>query len=818
MAINRQRAAQELLARRAARNNIIDYAQTISVPGRPVEETDDDCSEQMIAIEAPLAEHHKLILNAIDECSQTPYGRLMIFMPPGSAKALALDTPIPTPEGWCNIGDLKIGDKVFDENGDVCNVTWVSQVWKNRPVYKVKTDCGDEIIADEKHEWLVRLCGKRLVFKLKETWQLDKTRAKRPMIKKAEALNLPDVSLPIEPYLLGVWLGDGHSAGMRITSSVEDQPWLIGELHRLGYSTSSSKRQETLFSVLGVRKLFVELDLINDPEHKTYGRKHIPSIYLRASQQQRLHLLQGLIDTDGTVCKKRGCSTFCNTNLELAQQVRELVRSLGVKAGWSESRAILNGKDCGIAYKVSFYLENSARMPRKAMYCRNQKRTPNTYIDVSYSEVADTVCIEVDSKSHLFLAGKSMTPTHNSTYASVVFPSYYLGKNPNSPLILASYNTGLAKKIGRKIRSIIKQLKYKAIHGTQLKNDSRAAHDFELENKSSFMAAGLLAGITGNRAKGFIIDDPVRSRKDANSKPIMDSIYNEYADSVRTRLLPKGFVVLIQTRWSLNDLAGRILPTSWNGESGNILCQDGMTWRVLCLQARCENDTDPLGRQRGEYLWPDWFDEIHWRQLEAVPRTWFALCQQLPRVEAGNFFKPEKMPVIDKKALPNRLQFVRAWDLASTEGDGDYTVGVLLAYDHKSGHSYIMDVVRGQWSPDDVYTTIKNTALMDGSHVKIRLPQDPGQAGKSQKNSFMRLLRGYSLFIDSVSGSKDTRATPLAAQSNLGNVSIVNGDWNYVFIDELRNFDPDSTNQTDDQVDAASDAFNHFNRQKIGFM
>ena len=384
------------------------------------------------------ARHHCRVIEELEGLASGRFDRLMLLLPPGSAKALALDTPIPTPEGWCAMGNLRVGDRVFDENGQPCSVVRVSPVWRDRPVYRVRTDCGDEIIADADHEWRVRLCRKPRLplignalslaralpnrddqtsrFKLKRTWELARTRSKRPLIERAKALELPEAELPIEPYLLGVWLGDGNSAGLRITSSLEDQPWLRGELARLGHLTSDSP-VPTLFGVVGVRARFAALGLLNDPMHSTFGEKHIPPAYLRASSSQRLALLQGLVDTGGTVYRKKGSVTFTSTRLRLASAVRELVRSLGVKAGWFEGRAMLKGRDCGPIYRVNFYHAHAARMPLKAALCRDQHRTPDTYVDMEPAGTGDTVCMEVDSPSHLFLCGRSMTPTHNSTYA-----------------------------------------------------------------------------------------------------------------------------------------------------------------------------------------------------------------------------------------------------------------------------------------------------------------------------------------------------------------------------------------------------------------
>jgi hypothetical protein len=184
----------------------------------------------------------------------------------------------------------------------------------------------------------------------------------------------------------------------------------------------------------------------------------------------------------------------------------------------------------------------------------------------------------------------------------------------------------------------------------------------------------MLSGLTGNRAHGIVLDDPVRGREQADSEVVRDKVFDAYEDDLKTRLVPGGWIVLIQTRWHEDDLAGRILPEAWQGESGSIACRDGNTWDVLCLQARCETDTDPLGRAKGEYLWPEWFDRKHWSQYESNPRTWASLYQQMPVPPEGDLFKPERLVVVD--ILPTTyIDWVRGWDLASIEGDGDWTAG-----------------------------------------------------------------------------------------------------------------------------------------------
>lgn len=225
-----------------------------------------------------------------------------------------------------------------------------------------------------------------------------------------------------------------------------------------------------------------------------------------------------------------------------------------------------------------------------------------------------------------------------STYASVVFPSYYLGEEGRRRLILTSYGADLARKMGRRTRSIIRQARYKRIFDATLSDESSAAEQFLLTNGSEYMASGLLGGITGNRADGAIVDDPVSGREDAESETMRQKTWDAYHDDLLYRLVPGGWLVLIMTRWNADDIAGRILPEEWNGESGEFDCRDGRRWRVLSLQAKCETTTDPLNRKLGEYLWPQWFDREYWIEAERNPRTWNSLFQQRPRPTEGAYF------------------------------------------------------------------------------------------------------------------------------------------------------------------------------------
>lgn len=252
-------------------------------------------------------------------------------------------------------------------------------------------------------------------------------------------------------------------------------------------------------------------------------------------------------------------------------------------------------------------------------------------------------CIETDRGRAMIFAPPGSA---KSTYGSVVAPAWAMGKWPGFQTILASYATGIAVKQSRKVRAICTDPAYSSLWpgNPTIREDQRAVDDWSMTNSSSMMAAGLLAGITGNRADFIPIDDPIANREQADSAQIREKIYQEYIDTAMTRLKPKGSALIIQTRWHEEDLSGAILPLDYNGESGLIKCRDGQVWDVLCLQAECERADDPLGRKIGEFIWPEWFSKEHWstwRDNPRAARTWAALYQQRPAPFSGIHFNRE---------------------------------------------------------------------------------------------------------------------------------------------------------------------------------
>jgi predicted phage terminase large subunit-like protein len=759
------RAAEILLERQAAKRSLIAFT--------------DYTFPAYVA-----AEHHKLIAAKLEAVERGEIDRLMINMPPRHGKALAIDTPIATPSGWARIGDLRPGDKVFGDTGECCNVVAVSEVWRNRPVYRVITDDGDEIIADAEHEWLVRLCRKRPVFRLKTTKQLaERTSSRAPMIAAQGALHLPHVDLPVDPYVFGVWLGDGRTDSSAICSADDE---LIDEIARIeGDCNEYAPSGRTRHVRIGphYRNGATQAETLQGRLRAlgVLGAKRIPTMYARASTGQRLSLLQGLVDTDGYVAAD-GQIEFCSTSAALADDVKELVHSLGHKASIIVGRAVCNGKDCGPKYRVMFYMAGAARLKRKAVKTRHGARAFRRYVTFEPAGIADTVCIEVDSASHMFLAGKSMLPTHNSELASRRFPAWFLGRHPDRSIIAASYNSDLATDFGRQVRNIIASEEFGRLFDVGLSDDSRAANRWNTAAGGGYVAAGVGTAITGRGADILLIDDPLKDREEADSELQRNKVWDWYTSTAYTRLAPGGRIIVIQTRWHEDDLSGRLLADEARG---------GDKWDVLEL---------PAINDAGEALWPDFYPlPVLERYRSVLPaRDWSALYQQRPTPDEGDYFKREWFRYYD--TVPQHLRTYGASDYAVTAKGGDYTVHIVAGVD-PDDNLYVLDVWRSQ---AESHVWVETYLDLIARWKPLKWAQEQGQIIKSLGPFIDRRMRERRIYcaqepMTSVA-DKPTRSRSFQARAAMGKVYLPhNAPWVADLVGEMLTF---PAGKHDDQVDA----------------
>ena len=213
-----------------------------------------------------------------------------------------------------------------------------------------------------------------------------------------------------------------------------------------------------------------------------------------------------------------------------------------------------------------------------------------------------------------------------STYGSVYFPEYFVGRNPQLSVIAASHTAELAERFGRRVRNGVDDIQFKNLFNVQLAADSTAAGRWGTNHGGEYTAVGVGGSVTGRRGDLIVVDDPVRSREDADSERVREKTWDWWVNDLMTRLKPGGRIVVIMTRWHEDDLAGRLLE------------REPQRWKVIKLPM-IAGDEDPLGREPGERLWKEWFTDEMVQQAQSDPRSWISLYQQEPRPAEGAEFK-----------------------------------------------------------------------------------------------------------------------------------------------------------------------------------
>ncbi|MFH2114397.1 MAG: phage terminase large subunit [Spirochaetota bacterium] len=388
-----------------------------------------------------------------------------------------------------------------------------------------------------------------------------------------------------------------------------------------------------------------------------------------------------------------------------------------------------------------------------------------------------------------------------STYGSVVSPAWAMGKFPGLKIILSSYGSDLARRHGRRARQIVKQPQYQAIFGTKLSSDTAAADEWALTNGSEYVACGILSGITGHRAHGIIIDDPIKGRQEADSETVRERTWSVYQEDLRTRLIPGGWEIVIQTRWHESDLSGRLLPEEYEGESGLIRCRDGRDWYVVCLPAQCDRHDDPIGRKVGDYLWPEWFVPGHFEPFQSQPRTWNALFQQRPQPEEGTFFQRAWFKRYRQGEQPRFLHIYGSSDYATGDNEGDYTDHAVLGVD-ETGDIWVLD-----WWHKQATTDVWIDTQLD--LIKTWAPfcwfEEAGVIKKAIRPFQERRMQERGIYcrhewIPPVA-NKPTRARGFQARAAAGKVHVPEGEIGDLIIDQFIRF---PTGAHDDAVDTMS--------------
>lgn len=643
--------------------------------------------------------HHKHLSKLLVELAAGEKDRITVSIAPRMGKLCADDTPIFTPDGWRRHGDLRVGDYVFHPSGVPVRVLAVSP--KAPANMRVQLSTGDVIYCHEAHEWTVKQAG-AAGWRTMETQQLMSRALRSEKGRRNYGLPLvhtfqtPDIPLPMDPYMLGVWLGDGSKGYGRIYVAPAGRP-VVAEVVARGYTVSAEHVHATTgvsTVVFGGAKYhggrlsqeLTSLDLKND--------KHIPEIFLRAGTRQKLELLAGLIDTDGSV-DKNGRYVFFNANERLARGVMSLVRSLG----WYAYMSVVAPRtsSSGVAgkqpvYQVGFHPQQPlpCQIPHK-QHRRNAVRRMVGIDAITYDPCGKVGhCIQVDSPDGLYVVGENHAVTHNSHMVSTYYPAWFIGKYPNQQIMLVSHTTDLAVDFGRKVRNVVDSAKFREVFpGVALAADSKSAGRWNTSHGGVFFATGVGSALAGRGADLLIIDDP-HSEQDilAGNYEVFDKAYDWYAFGARTRLMPGGRVAIVATRWSPDDLIGRVIKDSQMNE-------DADQWEVVEFPAILPS---------GAALWPEWWP------LEALERTkasmphhqWAAQYLQQPTSEEGAIVKREWWQEWRSEKPPQCDIIIVSWDTAHEKNNrSDYSActiwGVWQNEEDGVNHLILLDAFKGRW-------------------------------------------------------------------------------------------------------------------------
>ena len=402
----------------------------------------------------------------------------------------------------------------------------------------------------------------------------------------------------------------------------------------------------------------------------------------------------------------------------------------------------------------------------------------------------------------------SMPPRHGkSRLVSEATIPWFIEKFPGRNIIYASYNSEQAEKFGRPARDVI--LSNPNLFTQRIRKDAKRVDMFITESGSECYFLGLNSGATGKGAHLLIVDDYIKGIEEAMSPAHLQKLWLNFTANLDSRLEKDATVIIVATRWAKKDLIGRII----NHPNEEIRRR----WEYIKFPAIATSN-DILGRKPGDPLFPERFgldrlDEI--RQMREGTFLWNSLYQQEPiddisSIANGDWVIVEDITRIEYEQPPVN---VRAWDMAATQGGGDYTTGVKMEANDKV--AYITDIRRAQLSPSRIEDLIRKTAELDGQQTTILIEQEPGSQGKALiEHLTNNILHEFTVIPVPVGGkSQIVRVQPFLAAVEFGRVRIASPggrrvNWVATFIDEFDEYPPSASGH-DDQVVAASIAFNY---------
>jgi predicted phage terminase large subunit-like protein len=464
----------------------------------------------------------------------------------------------------------------------------------------------------------------------------------------------------------------------------------------------------------------------------------------------------------------------------------------------------------------------------------HQRMTAEQYDPHSWLRKLEQEVLTMFSRPGVEILIVSVPPQEGkTTYFGLYLPGWYLGRHPGHQVILVSYNETQAGKWGLRTRELLRRFG-PDLFDIKINPTSDSATDWKLSNGfGGMMCAGIRGGITGNPGHLMLLDDTLKGSEEANSPTIKQKNLEEWDDSITTRFQENTKVILTATRWAEDDLSGHLI------ERANAPGYDGFPVTQINIKALAEPDPDELKAMSPEELaeWRDFLGRRYGEGLkgqhsqrffEVKKRStpigrWMALHQGTPTASEGGMFPEENwrywVHENEEKGAPEDITLpremgaqVRVWDMATSEGDGDFTVGTKAARD-VAGRFYIVDRERFRHAPGGVRKKVIATAQLDGYEVPLLIEQERAGAGATVIDDYKREpeLSGYNVSGVRAESDKESRATPYSNLQNHQKVYLPrHASWVSEWIKEHSQMDGKGKRpKHDDQIDTGAYAIRH---------
>lgn len=761
---------------------------------------------------------HQLIASVVQDMADGKVStRRCLSQCPQSGKQLSDSTPVLTTSGWKTHGELRVGDFVYHPSGKATQVVALSE--KTLADYEVTLSNHEKFKCHGNHIWSLYWSHEKFLsnFDTKTLAESELWRGTQGKRGSEALFHLPyvsplegkEVELPVDPYTLGAWLGNGQN----------DNPTLGGVDHEvfeaIPYPISSEWYQE---HSTGSRVRYSHFDGLR-PGLKAAGvfkNKHVPDIYFTASVEQRLQLIAGLMDTDGCLSGKTGQYAFSNCNKQIIDSIVSLIYSFGWKCSVTSqepklSTSGIQGRQ--VVYVVGFTPNQAipCRVPRKqSNFFPLRRRLSIVKIERCAPEIGN--CIQVASPDGLYLVGRTLQPTHNSEISAKLAAAWLLGSFPGLNVAYTSHSHELCVEVSDAVRDIIEHPFYSIIFpDAKPKQGSKRKDFWKLTNGSSLKSRPAGSKFTGRRIDWAIVDDPHKGRQEAESKVQREGVVKWFFADIVTRMSPGGVIFVIHTLWHPEDLIGVISSPERNLQLAEADAEDEI-FTCTTIPAICEKEEgDPLGRKVGESCFPEVRDERFFHNIrQSIPSyEWESQYQQRPRLAGAGNIDFSKINYINWNEVPSHLQLLRHYDLAVSESQAaDYTAGGLVAYDEVEDKFYICGIMRAQANWIKMRKRIIDISEFELENYGVSTIGVEAVAGFiAAYQDLKQILKGrVEVKATKPIKSKLARATPWINKIEAGRLYMVRGAWNKEFLSELDMFGGEGCVH-DDMVDCVSGGF-----------